>query len=96
MNVSRRVIISLSLAFAIRVYLETLTPLKSMETLTLIFFFSFNIYTTVLSKQEKKKADMGLCPSFLISSKAALSCEMSSKTFCICYLSHPVTEEILS
>lgn len=64
MNVSRRVIISLSLAFAIRVYLETLTPLKSMETLTLIFFFSFNIYTTVLSKQEKKKLIWACAPAF--------------------------------
>lgn len=35
---------------------------------------------------------MDLCPSFLISSKVTLSCEMSSNTFSIC----SVTEEILS
>ena len=38
---------------------------------------------------------MDLWPSFLISCKAALSCEMSSKTFCICRLPHPVTKVIL-
>lgn len=61
MNVSRRVIISLSLAFAIRVYLETLTPLKSMETLTLIIFFP-STFIQLFWVSKKKKSWYGLVP----------------------------------
>lgn len=69
MNVSRRVIISLSLAFAIRVYLETLTPLKSMETLTLIIFFPSTFIQLFWVSKKKKKLIWACAPAFWFPAK---------------------------